>query len=120
MRPRGDRASLEAGLAPAAVVVTGAFAALCFPTGMAVRIKTRSPQTMGVESPAPGILTFHFMWSVSLQVKGGSASGASPVASGPRHWGQNSLASDAELADAPSWSDSSKRTQLERVISLIG
>jgi hypothetical protein len=32
--------------------------------------------------------TFQRTFSVSLQVTGGSARGPTPVASGPRHWGQ--------------------------------
>ncbi len=51
---------------------------------------------MGVESPKPGIPTFHLTCSVSLQCIGGSASGATPVARGPRHWGQERLASEVE------------------------
>ena len=40
-------------------------------------------QTMGVESPSPGMPAFHLTFWVSLQVTGGSAWGASPVKSRP-------------------------------------
>src|SRR5260370_32877724 len=43
---------------------------------------------IGVALPVPGILTFHLTLLVSLQVVGGSAEGATPVWSGPRHCGQ--------------------------------
>src|SRR5580704_12044180 len=63
---------------------------------MAERIKIRLSHTMGVALPSPGIGVFHLTLLVSLQVNGGSASGANPVASGPRHCGQ--LPSAAESA----------------------
>src|SRR5215210_6218854 len=43
---------------------------------------------IGVEVPNPGSFTFHFTCSVSLQLVGGAASGATPDISGPRHCGQ--------------------------------
>ena len=43
---------------------------------------------MGVALPLPGSSTFHRMLDCSLQVVGGSPCGATPVASGPRHWCQ--------------------------------
>src|SRR5262245_58370878 len=46
---------------------------------------------IGLALPSPGILTSHFTCSVSLQRSGGFASGAVPLASGPRHWGQSAL-----------------------------
>ena len=58
------------------------------PTGTAVVTNTWSPQTIGVADPLPGIAIFQRTLSVSLHVTGGSACGASPVASGPRHCGQ--------------------------------
>ena len=63
--------------------------------GIAVVRKMRSPQTMGVEWPRPGIGVFQRMFvpSASSQSSGGSPSGATPVASGPRHAGQLSIAS---------------------------
>lgn len=51
-------------------------------------MKIRSPQTMGVAVPLPGSFTFQRTFEVSLQVTGGSALGAVPVSSGPRHPGQ--------------------------------
>src|SRR5690348_4094037 len=42
----------------------------------------------GVAEPSPGIFTFHLMLFVSLQETGGSAAGATPLCSGPRHSGQ--------------------------------
>src|SRR6202034_4400166 len=65
------------------------------PVPRAERIKTRLSQTMGVELPSPGIGVFHLTLLVSLQVSGGSACGATPVASGPRHCGQKRSASEA-------------------------
>jgi hypothetical protein len=47
------------------------------------------------------MLAFHLTCWLSLQVMGGSASGASPVASGPRHWGQKRLASETASAALP-------------------
>jgi hypothetical protein len=43
--------------------------------------------------PRPAIFTFHFTFSVSLQVVGGLPFGAMPLASGPRHCGQLAEAS---------------------------
>ena len=45
-------------------------------------------QMIGVEVPLPGSFTFHLMLFVSLQVTGGLAAGAVPLAWGPRHCGQ--------------------------------
>jgi hypothetical protein len=45
-------------------------------------------QTIGVEEPLPGIGTFHLMFFDSLHWTVGCASGATPMLSGPRHWGQ--------------------------------
>src|ERR1043166_3185823 len=92
MRPR-PRPSPEPPSPPPAfgAAASEAFAPPFFPVGMAVRRNSRSPHTTGVESPEPGTLTFHFTWFVSSHLSGGSASGATPVASGPRHCGQNSL-----------------------------
>ena len=58
------------------------------PTGTAVVTNTWSPQMIGVADPLPGIAIFQRTLSVSLHFSGGSASGAAPVASGPRHCGQ--------------------------------
>src|SRR5438552_2903592 len=96
MRPRGRPPSpgpVSGALGAAAA--SDAFAAAFLPVGIALRRKMRSPQTIGVASPEPGTLTFHFTWSDSLQLTGGSAIGPTPVASGPRHCGQNWLASVA-------------------------
>ena len=57
------------------------------PAGTAVDTNTWSPQTIGVAEPLPGIAIFHLTLRVSLHSTGGSAAGASPVASGPRHCG---------------------------------
>src|SRR6185503_4623245 len=43
---------------------------------------------MGVAVPRPGSLIFHLMLLVSLQVVGGLPLEATPLARGPRHWGQ--------------------------------
>ena len=51
--------------------------------GTAVWMNTLSPQTTGVELPLPGSLTFHLMFSVSLQVTGGSPVGAPLVLGDP-------------------------------------
>src|SRR5438128_2400283 len=53
---------------------------------------------MGVAEPPPGILTFHLTLLVSLHVTGGLASGATPLASGPRHWGQFASAPEGPAA----------------------
>src|SRR2546425_12076846 len=45
-------------------------------------------QITGVAEPLPGILSFHFTFLVSFHSVGGSACGATPVPSGPRHCGQ--------------------------------
>lgn len=54
----------------------------------AVRMKMRSPQTIGEALPRPGIATFHLTFFVVDHSVGGFPLGATPVASGPRHWGQ--------------------------------
>jgi hypothetical protein len=51
-------------------------------------MKMRSPQMIGVDAPLPGSFTFHLMFLSSAHSVGGSASGAAPVPSGPRHCGQ--------------------------------
>jgi hypothetical protein len=48
----------------------------------------RSPQTTGDDEPRPGISTFQRMFLVSLHSVGGVADRDTPVANGPRHWGQ--------------------------------
>ena len=42
-------------------------------------MKILSPQTIGLAVPRPGSFTFHLMFSFSLQVIGGEASGEAPV-----------------------------------------
>src|SRR5580658_3216514 len=73
-----------------------AAASALLPVGMAVSMKTMFSQTIGEAEPSPGSFTFHLMLLVSLQVVGGLASGATPVASGPRHCGQFSFAVAAD------------------------
>ena len=53
---------------------------------------------IGVEVPKPGIFSFHFTFSVSLHFTGGSASGATPFARGPRQRGQFALVESALVA----------------------
>ncbi len=43
---------------------------------------------MGEECPLPGGATFQRIFFFSFHTVGGFASGATPFASGPRHWGQ--------------------------------
>src|SRR6185295_11766045 len=50
---------------------------------------TRSSNTMGEECPLPGSAIFQRIFFFSLHSTGGSACGATPFASGPRHCGQN-------------------------------
>src|SRR5437867_1304248 len=45
---------------------------------------------MGEEWALPGAAIFQRMLLVSLQRTGGLARGATPLANGPRHWGQES------------------------------
>lgn len=87
---------------------------------MAVKIKIRSPQTIGVESPAPGTLTFHLTFSVSLQVEGGSASGAAPVANGPRHCGQNWVAVEVVAPNAAGASERARTTANNEMGFMVG
>jgi hypothetical protein len=47
----------------------------------------------------PGSSTFQRTFFVSLHSTGGEASGATPVMSGPRHWGQKRSALPLGLAD---------------------
>src|SRR6516164_8695124 len=57
---------------------------------------------MGVEVPRPGIAVFHLTLVSASHLSGGSPLGATPVASGPRHWCQlancSFVASPAEAA----------------------
>jgi hypothetical protein len=56
---------------------------------------------IGVEVPRPGSLTFQRMFFPSLHVVGGSANGAAPLPSGPRHCGQfDSSPDDVGVSDA--------------------
>jgi hypothetical protein len=50
---------------------------------------------MGVETPAPAIGAFHAMFSVALQRIGSVASAATPLAFGPRQWGQSAASAAA-------------------------
>src|ERR1041385_3692415 len=86
----------SAGFA-SAVLASADFSSTGFGTRTAVRAKTRSPHTTGVEDAEPGTATFHFTFLVSLHSSGGSASGATPLASGPRHCGQLRRASAESL-----------------------
>ena len=70
------------------------FGSTFLPVGMAVRTKTLFSQMTGVAVPAPGILTFHLTFLVSLHSVGGSAWGATPLWRGPRHCGQFCSAKD--------------------------
>src|SRR5690242_3869360 len=63
-------------------------------------MKTRLSQTTGVAEPLPGIRTFHFTFFVSVHSTGGFARGATPLASGPRHWGQYCSAEDEAACEA--------------------
>ena len=58
------------------------------PAGIAERINIWSSHTMGDAEPWPGSSTFQRTFFVSLHSVGGSAVGDTPVANGPRHWGQ--------------------------------
>src|SRR5688572_18562586 len=71
------------------------------PAGMAVWMNTWLPQMIGVELPLPGSFTFHLTFSVSLHFVGGVADGATPVPSGPRHWGQVSPTAGSAARAAP-------------------
>src|SRR5439155_25984454 len=97
--PRPNRLRFESdGPLPVEDLAPASFSLAFLPIGIAVRMNTRSPQMIGVESPSPGTFTFHLIWLVSLQLSGGSARDATPLANGPRHCGQKSLPSDVELA----------------------
>ena len=58
------------------------------PTGTAVNRYNRFSQMIGDADPRPGTSTFQRILVVSLHSSGGSASGATPVAKGPRQAGQ--------------------------------
>jgi hypothetical protein len=86
------------GLLGACTAAACVAASAGLPTGIAVWMKMESPQMIGVDVPRPGILTFHRTFFPSAQVVGGSAVGATPLASGPRHCAQ--LASGVSAARA--------------------
>src|SRR5438445_11897158 len=50
--------------------------------------KTRSPQTIGEETPRPRRGAFQAIFSSRLHFTGRPVSGETPVPRGPRHWGQ--------------------------------
>jgi hypothetical protein len=75
-----------------------------FAEGTALVRITRSSHTTGVLLPTPGTSIFQRTFFVSLHSTGGFASGASPVASGPRHCGQYR----ASLADARGASEAAR------------
>jgi hypothetical protein len=54
---------------------------------------------MGDALPRPGIAAFHLTFVSGLHVTGGVAPGATPVISGPRHWGQFWSTESRALAD---------------------
>src|SRR5438552_3972153 len=84
---------------------------------MAVSIKIWFSQMIGVASPLPGILTFHFTFCVSDQIVGGFAAGAAPVARGPRHCGQFCSADAAAAENAETASDKAASMQVKRTTS---
>src|SRR5262245_15637293 len=59
---------------------------------MAVVRKIRSPQTIGVEEPLPGIGVCHWMLVFASHLTGGSPPGVKPLTCGPRQCGQLSAA----------------------------
>src|SRR6188474_1291698 len=60
--------------------------------------KTRSPDTIGDDTPSPPIAAFHATFSVALHRTGRFFSSVAPVPRGPRHCGQS--AADAETLSA--------------------
>src|SRR5262245_60684509 len=64
-------------------------ASIFLPVGIAVCMKIRSPQTIGEDVPDPGTATFHLTFLASPHSSGGWAVVEAPLASGPRHCGQN-------------------------------
>jgi hypothetical protein len=54
--------------------------------------KTRSPETIGDETPTPPMAAFHATFSVALQRTGRFFSSEAPVPRGPRHCGQSAAA----------------------------
>jgi hypothetical protein len=52
-------------------------------------MNNRSPHTTGDAEPRPGTSTFHLTFFDSLHSSGGDADRETPLASGPRHCGQN-------------------------------
>src|SRR5215212_11477558 len=67
---------------------------------MAVKTNRRSPQTTGDDEPRPGTSFCHRMFFVSLHSTGGSARLETPLAYGPRHWGQNRSATGSAAGNA--------------------
>jgi hypothetical protein len=53
---------------------------------------TRSPTTIGVDTPSPPIAAFHATFSVALHFTGKPVSVVAPVPFGPRHCGQSAAA----------------------------
>ena len=69
-------------------ITTNSSAFGSFATATAVVTITRSPQTIGLPWPSPGMSSFQRTFLPSAHSSGGSAVGPSPVRSGPRHSGQ--------------------------------
>src|SRR4029079_14684464 len=96
------RSSKAESWARVAVQVEIAFGSAARSVLMAVRMKMRSPQTIGDALPRPGMATFHLTFFVVDHSVGGFPLGATPVASGPRHWGQlSSFCSPTSAAFSP-------------------
>ena len=66
--------------------------------------------------PRPGIFTFHLMFSVALHFAGGSAFGASPVPSGPRHCAQFSCSAAPAVSPASIAQKTRKPPPLDEII----
>ena len=62
--------------------------------------KTRSPDTIGDDTPRPPSGAFHATFSVALHLTGRFFSSVAPVPRGPRHCGQSAADSDAVRAIA--------------------
>jgi hypothetical protein len=69
----------------------------------------RSPHTIGDALPRPGTATFHLMFLEVDHSVGGFPWGATPLASGPRHWCQLLAFCSS---NSPAWSETAENHRI--------
>jgi hypothetical protein len=91
-------ASARSPTAPDPCARRGWFPGLRTPVPICDVTKTRSPNTIGDDTPTPPSGARQTTFSVAFHVTGRFFSSVAPVPRGPRHWGRSAADSDAVRA----------------------